>query len=100
MTVELSKSSAQADWGAPRSRTVTWHDPAPATAKGLTMAGLEYLRAMADGSLPQPPIAGLMQFKLAQAESGRVEFVCTPDESAYNPIGAVHGGLLCTLLDP
>ena len=22
-----------------------------------------------------------------------------PDESAYNPIGAVHGGLVCTLLD-
>ena len=22
-----------------------------------------------------------------------------PDESAYNPIGAIHGGLLCTLLD-
>jgi len=22
-----------------------------------------------------------------------------PDESAYNPIGLVHGGLVCTLLD-
>ena len=26
-------------------------------------------------------------------------FTCRPDESAYNPIGAVHGGLVCTLLD-
>ena len=26
-------------------------------------------------------------------------FTCEPDESAYNPIGAVHGGLVCTLLD-
>ena len=26
-------------------------------------------------------------------------FTCLPDESAYNPIGAIHGGLVCTLLD-
>jgi uncharacterized protein (TIGR00369 family) len=30
---------------------------------------------------------------------GTVEFRCLPDESAYNPIGVVHGGLVCTLLD-
>jgi uncharacterized protein (TIGR00369 family) len=30
---------------------------------------------------------------------GTVEFRCQPDESAYNPIGVVHGGLVCTLLD-
>ncbi len=28
-----------------------------------------------------------------------VRFAWTPDESAYNPIGMIHGGLLCTLLD-
>ncbi|MBA2390101.1 MAG: PaaI family thioesterase, partial [Geodermatophilaceae bacterium] len=26
-------------------------------------------------------------------------FRCTPDQSVYNPIGLVHGGLVCTLLD-
>ena len=26
------------------------------------MAGIDYLRAMVDGELPQPPIAGLMEF--------------------------------------
>ena len=26
-------------------------------------------------------------------------FLITPDESSYNPIGLVHGGLVCTLLD-
>ncbi|MCT7660447.1 PaaI family thioesterase [Mycobacterium deserti] len=99
MTVELSKTSDRADWGPQRSRTVTWHDPAPTTAKGLAMAGIDYLRAMADGVLPQPPIAGLMLFELGDVEPGRVEFTCVPDESAYNPIGAIHGGLICTLLD-
>jgi uncharacterized protein (TIGR00369 family) len=28
-----------------------------------------------------------------------VVFECTPAECHYNPIGAVHGGLVCTLFD-
>ena len=41
----------------------------------------------------------LMQFDIRALEEGRVEFGCTLDESVYNPIGVVHGGLVCTLLD-
>ncbi|GAA4689665.1 PaaI family thioesterase [Nocardioides nanhaiensis] len=65
----------------------------------MSMTGLDYLRAMADGVLPPPPISQLMQMGLTSVEHGRVEFTCEPDESAYNPIGVVHGGLVCTLLD-
>jgi uncharacterized protein (TIGR00369 family) len=99
MTAELVDATTREGWGPKRSRTVTWHEPGPSTAKGLTMAGLDYLRAMAGGELPQPPIAGLLRFEIAAADPGRVVFTCEPDESAYNPIGAVHGGLVCTLLD-
>jgi uncharacterized protein (TIGR00369 family) len=99
MTAELTETTTRDGWGRQRSRTVTWHEPGPSTAKGLTMAGVDYLRAMAGGELPQPPIAGLLRFELASADPGRVVFTCEPDESAYNPIGAVHGGLMCTLLD-
>ncbi len=63
------------------------------------MAGVDYLQAMVDGDLPQAPISGLLQFGVVSAEPGRVVFTCQPDESAYNPIGAIHGGLVCTLLD-
>lgn len=98
MTAELADAGDQ-HWGPQRSKTVTWYEPGPSTAKGLSMAGIDYLRAMVDGELPPPPIAGLMQFSLAEADVGRVVFTCLPDESAYNPIGAVHGGLVCTLLD-
>ena len=52
-----------------------------------------------DGTLPPPPISGLMEFTMVAAEPGEVVFTCRPDESAYNPIGAIHGGLVCTLLD-
>ena len=55
------------------------------------MSGIDYLRAVVDGDLPQPPIAGLMQFDLVEVEPGRAVFTCVPDESAYNPIGAIHG---------
>ena len=99
MTAELADATTREDWGPQRSRTVTWHEPGPSTAKGMTMTGIDYLRAMAAGELPQPPIAGLLRFDIASADPGRVVFTCEPDESAYNPIGAVHGGLVCTLLD-
>ena len=41
----------------------------------------------------------LMGFTMREVEPGRVMFDCVPDESAYNPIGVVHGGLVCTLAD-
>ena len=49
MTLELTKPENDADWGPQRSKTVTWHSPGPSTAKGLTMSGVDYLRAMVDG---------------------------------------------------
>ena len=33
------------------------------------------------------------------AIDGEAVLRCVPDESFYSPIGMVHGGLLCTLLD-
>ena len=84
---------------ADRTRTITWQDPGPGTLQGLSMPGIDYMQAVMKGELPAAPIAATMQFDLVEAEVGRVVFTCTPDESAYNPIGAVHGGLVCTLLD-
>jgi uncharacterized protein (TIGR00369 family) len=86
-------------WGPQRSRTVTWHEPGPGVARGLTMAGIDYLKAIIAGELPPPPMVALMQFELVEAEPGRVVFTCSPDGSVYNPNGGVHGGLVCTLLD-
>jgi uncharacterized protein (TIGR00369 family) len=82
-----------------RTRTITWQDPAPGTAAGLSMPGIDYMQAVMKGELPPPPISQTMQFDLVEVAPGRAVFTCTPDESVYNPIGAVHGGLVCTLLD-
>lgn len=86
-------------WGEPRSKTVTWHDPMATAEAGARMSGLDYLTAVAEGRLPGSPIGGLMEFGLTSVTEGEVVFTCRPDESSYNPIGVVHGGLVCTLLD-
>ena len=82
-----------------RSKTVTWHDPMAGAAAAMRMSGLDYLRAMKDGTIPPPPIITLMNMELGAVDEGRVEFRCSPDESHYNPIGRVHGGFVCTVLD-
>ena len=64
-----------------------------------SMSGLAYWRAVADGQLPPPPIAELVRMNAVEAEHGRVTFTCTPDASMYNPLGMVHGGVVCTVLD-
>jgi len=40
-----------------------------------------------------------MGFTLVEVGPGLAVFECRPDESLYNPIGVVHGGLVCTLSD-
>jgi len=100
VTAELaSADQSPAGWGEPRSRTVTWHDPRITAAGALERSGLETMQAIRDGVLPPPPIAMLMQMDIVDLAQGRVEFSCLVDESVYNPIGVVHGGLMCTLLD-
>ena len=82
-----------------RSTVVTWSDTAEALAALPQLDGLDFLKRMMAGELPPAPIAGHMRMELVEAEPGTVTFRCHPDESHYNPIGMVHGGLVCTLLD-
>jgi uncharacterized protein (TIGR00369 family) len=82
-----------------RTRTVTWEDPLLAAHAGASLNGMEYLRAIAQGKIPAPPIALLLGFALEEVEEGRVVFTAEPGEHHYNPIGVVHGGLAATLLD-
>jgi uncharacterized protein (TIGR00369 family) len=87
------------DWGSPRQRAVTWYAPASLGAAVAALSGRDLLQAIADGRLPAPPMANLVGARLAFVGDGQVRFRCTPDESAYNTLGVIHGGLLCTLLD-
>jgi uncharacterized protein (TIGR00369 family) len=85
--------------GESRTKRVSWHDPSILATAAAAMAGRDFLQAVVEGRLPPPPIANLIGSELVSVGDGEVLFRCTPDDSTYNPIGMVHGGLLCTLLD-
>ena len=61
--------------------------------------GLSFLRAMIDGTLPQPPMTATLGFRLTEAEHGRAVFKGEPRYEYYNPLGTVHAGFAATLLD-
>ena len=82
-----------------RSLTVTWEDPLAAYEEGKKLAPIDYLRAIRDGRIPDPPIARLLGMRLANVEHGAAVFELTPAEQHYNPIGVVHGGIAFTMLD-
>ncbi len=62
-------------------------------------SGIEFLQRIWSGEYPSVPIGHTMDFLPIEAEPGRVVFQGTPGRQHYNPIGSVHGGYFCTLLD-
>lgn len=83
----------------PHTRSFEWVDPLMTAEQVVGMSGLDYMFAVRDGTAAWPPMGVLMNFAMVEAERGRVVIACTPGEEHYNPLGIVHGGLLCTLLD-
>ena len=82
-----------------RTRTVTWRDPAGGAVAAATLTGVEWLRAMARGDAPPPPLALVIGFRLEEIEEGRVVVTMEPAEFHYNPLGVVHGGIAAALFD-
>jgi hypothetical protein len=84
---------------AERTETFSWVDPRVGLEHLPRLSGFDFLCGMRDGTIPRPPMASLMNLSLIAVEPGRVEFECRPGEAHYKPLGVVHGGLACTLLD-
>ncbi|MFJ9965234.1 PaaI family thioesterase [Streptomyces avermitilis] len=82
-----------------RSRTYEWEDPAVSASEVGRSSGLDFLRDIAAGRLPGPPIGATIGVVLEEVEHGRAVFSLIPGEEHYNPIGSVHGGIYATLLD-
>jgi len=51
------------------------------------------------GRLPLPPVAKLVGFELVEATPGRAVFEMQTGQQHYNPMGTVHGGILCDIAD-
>jgi uncharacterized protein (TIGR00369 family) len=67
---------------------------APATTKHL-----EQLEQMLRGERQPPPIAELIGFRLTEVELGRSVVEMAASSRHANPMGTLHGGVICDLAD-
>src|SRR6201997_2786445 len=47
----------------------------------------------------RPPVSELIGFEVAEASEGRVVVVLEAGTRHFNPMGTVHGGILCDIAD-
>lgn len=64
-----------------------------------TTRHLEQLRALARGEAAPPPVAELVGFRMISAELGRSVMELETSARHANPMGTLHGGILCDLAD-
>lgn len=60
---------------------------------------LDLMRKIQGGSLPPPPVAELIGLRLVSVEPGHVVMEMDAERRHANPMGTVHGGILCDLAD-
>ena len=60
---------------------------------------LDLALKMMRGEAPLPPVAQLIGFRLTAVEPGRAVFELQADERHANPMGTLHGGILCDVAD-
>ncbi len=60
---------------------------------------LEMGRKIIQGELPQPPVARLIGFRLVSIEAGQAVVSLDASEELANPMGTLHGGILCDIAD-
>ena len=60
---------------------------------------LEMIERVARGELPPPPIARLIGFRLTSIQPGQSVVELETNETHANPMGTLHGGVLCDIAD-
>ena len=60
---------------------------------------IERILAVARGELPPPPIAQLIGFTITAVEAGQVTVELDAGQRHTNPMGTLHGGVLCDIAD-
>jgi uncharacterized protein (TIGR00369 family) len=64
-----------------------------------TTRHLQDLEKVLRGEVPPPPIAKLLGLELTSVEPGRVVVELKASERHANPMGTLHGGVICDLSD-
>ena len=60
---------------------------------------LERAQAMIRGEEPGPPVARLLGFRIVEVAPGRAVFEMEAGPQHANPMGTLHGGILCDIAD-
>jgi uncharacterized protein (TIGR00369 family) len=60
---------------------------------------LDQLQMVIRGEVPPPPIATLIGFRITSVEPGRAVLEFEAAERHANPMGTLHGGVLCDIAD-
>ncbi len=60
---------------------------------------LDGLQKMVRGEIPPPPIATLIGFRTTAIERGRAVVELVAEARHANPMGTLHGGVLCDMAD-
>ena len=68
-------------------------------AEGFTNMLAEMSRKIASGESVAPPIGKLIGFRLVSLDQGQAVFEMDADERHWNPMGTLHGGVLCDIAD-
>lgn len=63
------------------------------------MNHLERIKKMMTGEISNPPVAHVLGYKVVEAEEGRVVIEIEASERLHNPMGTLHGGILCDIAD-
>lgn len=97
----MSETSTLAQW---QAQEIAIRERLGATGlitreKTAALSGLQVFDAIFAGDLPAPPIGETMDFIPVHMEHGVAVFQGKPMLRHYNPLGTVHGGWFCTLLD-
>ena len=60
---------------------------------------LDLITRVQRGELPPPPVAALVGFGIVSIEPGRAVMAMQAGPQHANPMGTLHGGILCDLAD-
>ena len=63
------------------------------------MKSLDVFRAIVAGEVEPPPVAKLVGFEMTKVEVGRAVFELDAGPQHASPLGTVHGGIVCDLVD-
>jgi uncharacterized protein (TIGR00369 family) len=60
---------------------------------------IDHIEAMLRGEIPQAPVAMLVGFRLTSITAGQAVVELEANEKHANPMGTLHGGILCDIAD-